>query len=110
MTYSFHPEARAEFKEATLYYSEKSSSLASSFYSEVDYAIEGIVENPLLYCVIDEDVRRCLTKRFPYAIIYTIEDHYILILAVMHCSREPFYWKHRLDRLEIEARTGGCMG
>jgi len=24
MTYSFHPEARAEFKEATLYYSEKS--------------------------------------------------------------------------------------
>ena len=90
MRYSFHPEARAEFKEATLYYSEKSPSLG------VEPAIQGIVENPFLYRVIDEDLRRCLTKRFPYAILYSIEDHYILILAVMHCSREPSYWKHRL--------------
>jgi len=77
MTYSFHPEARTEFKEAALYYFETSPSLASAFYAEVEYAIEGIIENPLLYRVIDEDVRRCLTKRFPYAILFTIEDHYI---------------------------------
>jgi toxin ParE1/3/4 len=96
MTYSFHPEAHVELKEATLHYSEKSRSLRSAFYSEVEYAIERIVENPLLYRVIDEDVRRCLTKRFPYAILYSIEDHYILILAVMHCSRDPLYWKHRI--------------
>ena len=96
MTYSFHPEARAEFKEATIYYFEKSPSLAAAFYSEVESAIEKIIENPDLYRVIDEDVRRCLTKRFPYAVLYTIEDNYILILAVMHCSREPSYWKHRL--------------
>ena len=96
MTYSFHPEARAEFKEAILYYSEKSPSLGLAFYTEVEHAIERIVQNPVLYRVIDEDVRRCLTKRFPYAILYSIEDHYILILAIMHCSREPSYWKHRL--------------
>ena len=76
--------------------SEKSPSLGLAFYAEVASAIQGIVENPFLYRVIDEDVRRCLTKRFPYAILYSIEDHYILILAVMHCSREPSYWKHRL--------------
>ena len=96
MRYSFHPEARAEFKEATIYYSEKSPSLGVAFYSEVENAIEKIVEDPDLYRVIDEDVQRCLTKRFPYAVLYTIEDNYILILAVMHCSREPSYWKHRL--------------
>jgi len=44
MTYSFHPEARAEFKEATTYYSEKSPSLASAFYTEVENAIEKISE------------------------------------------------------------------
>jgi len=97
MTYSFHPEARIEFSEATIYYSEKSPSLATAFYTEVENAIEKIVENPDLYRVIDEDVRRCLTRRFPYAILYTIEQNYILILAVMHCSREPSYWKHRLS-------------
>lgn len=96
MKYSFHPEARAEFMEATIYYFEKSPSLGGAFYSEVESAIEKIIENPDLYRVIDEDVRRCLTKRFPFAVLYTIEGNYILILAVMHCSREPSYWKHRI--------------
>ena len=28
--------------------------------------------------------------------LYTIEDDYVLIVAVAHCSREPGYWKHRI--------------
>ncbi len=44
---------------------------------------------------IDKDVRRCMTRKFPYGILYTIEEDYILILAVMHCNREPNYWKNR---------------
>jgi plasmid stabilization system protein ParE len=95
MRYSFHPDARVDFREATKYYVEKSPSLGAAFYSEVEEAIQRIAENPVLYRVIDEDVRRCLTKRFPYAVLYTIEDNYILILAIMHCSREPSYWKYR---------------
>jgi hypothetical protein len=49
MTYSFHPEARAEFKEATIYYSEKNPSLASAFYTEVENAIVKIVEMTLMF-------------------------------------------------------------
>ncbi|MFN6535163.1 MAG: hypothetical protein RM021_002155 [Nostoc sp. EkiNYC01] len=45
--------------------------------------------------MLDEDVRRCLTRKFPYAILYTIGPDYILILAVMHCCREPGYCKSR---------------
>ncbi|MGJ5632303.1 hypothetical protein [Nostoc sp. CALU 1950] len=41
------------------------------------------------------DVRRCMTRKFPYGILYTIEQDYILVLAVMHCSREAGYWKSR---------------
>jgi hypothetical protein len=46
--------------------------------------------------LVNEDVRRCLAHIFPYAILYTIEADYILIVAVMHLSREPGYWKDRL--------------
>ena len=49
MTYSFHPAAQSEFEQAALYYFEKNLSLASAFYNEVAFAIEGIVENPFLY-------------------------------------------------------------
>jgi hypothetical protein len=44
---------------------------------------------PARWRVIDEDIRRCLTRFFSYAILYTIEDYFILFVAVMHCSREP---------------------
>ena len=54
-----------------------------------------IGESPNRYPEIDEDVRRCMARKFPYAVLYIIEPDYLLILAVMHCSREPNYWKNR---------------
>jgi hypothetical protein len=39
---------------------------------------------------------RCLVHVFPYAILYSIEAKYVLIVAVMHLSREPGYWRHRI--------------
>ena len=42
--------------------------------------------------------RGCLTYLFPYAILYTIEDNFILIVAVMHFSREPGYWRERIRK------------
>ncbi len=26
------------------------------------------------------------------------ESDYVLIIAVMHCGREPGYWRHRIPR------------
>ncbi len=67
-----------------------------AFINAVEDAIFRIVESPNRWAVVDEDIRRCLTRKFPYGILYTIEDDYILIVAVMHCSREPGYWKARV--------------
>ncbi|MGA7952891.1 MAG: hypothetical protein WCA07_05150 [Gloeobacterales cyanobacterium] len=69
--------------------------LAQAFINAVEDAVYRIRESPTRWAVIDEDVQRCLTRKFPYAILYTIEQDYILSFAVMHCSREPGYWKDR---------------
>lgn len=52
--------------------------------------------SPETWGVVEEAVRCHLRKRFPFGIYYTIEDDYILIIAVMHMSRNPGYWKSRL--------------
>jgi len=96
MRWEFHPEALEEYREATLYYVERDPALALRFVEAVEDAIRRIVESPERWRVLDEDVRRCLTRVFPYGILYTIEPEFILIIAVMHCSREPGYWKRRL--------------
>ncbi|MBP5974600.1 type II toxin-antitoxin system RelE/ParE family toxin [Brasilonema sp. CT11] len=97
MKYVFHPEALTEYAEAVQYYTERRAEVAQAFIDAVEDAIYRIRESPTRWRPIDEDIRRCLTRKFPYGILYTIEQDYILILAVMHCSREPGYWKSRRE-------------
>ena len=99
MRWEFHPEAREEYREAALYYAERDPGLAQRFVEAVEDAIRRIVEAPAAWRVLDDDVRRCLTHVFPYGLLYTVEDDVILILAVMHGSREPDYWKRRIGQL-----------
>jgi len=98
MKYKFHPEALAEYREAALWYATRERSVSAKFVSTIEDAIHRVVEAPTRWRIIDEDVRRCLAHVFPYAILYTIEPDFILIVAVMHCSREPDYWRNRLDK------------
>ena len=96
MRFEFHAEALAEFEEAARYYAGQQSGLDLRFIESVEAAIQLIVEYPSRWRILDEDVRRCLTRVFPYGVLYTIEPDFVLIVAVSHCSREPGYWKHRV--------------
>jgi len=53
------------------------------------------VQNPELHRKFDGEIRRVLVRVFPYAVLYSIEEGFIYILAVMHCAREPGYWRGR---------------
>jgi len=95
MTFSFHPEAEAEFNEAIDYYEDCEIGLGYDFSIEVHSTIQNIAVFPLAWPVIEGDVRRCLTNRFPYGILYSIEPEGIFIVAVMHLHRNPGYWRNR---------------
>jgi toxin ParE1/3/4 len=95
MIFSFHPEAEAEFNEAIDYYEECEPGLGYDFSIEVFASIQNIVNYPTAWPVMEEDVRRCLVYRFPYGVVYSIEQGGIFILAIMHLRRDPDYWKNR---------------
>lgn len=96
MKYVFHPLALQEYSETVEYYAQKGVELAQNFIDAVESAVFRIIESPYRYPIIDKNIRRCLTHRFPYGILYTIDDDYILILAVMHCHRNPKQWQDRI--------------
>ena len=98
MRWEFHPEALAEYHDATRYYAERDPAVALRFIEAVEDAIGRILDAPSAWRILDEDVRRCLTHVFPYGVLYTVEADYILIVAVMHGSREPGYWRRRIDQ------------
>ena len=96
MTFSFHPEADTELFEAIDYYEECEAGLGCDFSIEAYSAIKNILDYPNAWPVLEDDIRRCLINRFPFGILYSIEEDDIFILAVMHLHRAPDYWKHRL--------------
>jgi plasmid stabilization system protein ParE len=97
MRYEFHPEALNEFEDAARFYADCQDNLELRFIACVESAFHRITEDPDRWRHFEEDVRRCLVHVFPYAILYSIESDFVLIIAVMHCSREPGYWHHRTE-------------
>ena len=95
MKYTYHPEALVEYADAALYYEERAAGLGGQFTAEVEAALAAVLEAPDRWPRVEEDVRRYLVRRFPYGLLYTVESNQVFILAVMHLSREPGYWRHR---------------
>ena len=95
MKYLFHPEAEQEFLYAIDYYENCEKGLGYDFVLEVYSTIQNILRYPQAWPVLDKNLRRCQTRRFPYGIIYSFQKNNIIILAVMHLHREPRYWKDR---------------
>jgi hypothetical protein len=98
MRYEFHPEALEEFEEAARFYASCQDGLELRFFACVEAAFRQICEDPVRWRLFEEDIRRCLVHVFPYAVLYSIESDYVLVIAVMHCMREPDYWRHRIKR------------
>ena len=59
------------------------------------------IDSLLLYGGIHQVVyghRRCLSKRFPFAIYYSVEENIVHVHAVLDCRRNPLWIRKRLKR------------
>lgn len=92
---TFAEPAEAEATEARQYYEVISPELADRFSAALDRAIGRIEADPLLWPSLNGRLRRILFDRFPYALIYRVDTGTIKVLAVMHQSRKPGYWRSR---------------
>lgn len=96
MNFSFHADARTEFIDAIGFYERSRSGLGLRFSREVYSTIKRVILGPAAWPQITENTRRCLMRRFPYGVIYEVREHDVLIVAVAHLDREPFYWSERI--------------
>ena len=95
MKIRFHPEAQREYEDAVSYYEERQGGLGRRFIFAVEHAFSSIRASPGRWPIMEEDIRRRLTPVFPYAVLYTVEEDHVLVLAIMHCRRKPGYWRRR---------------
>ena len=72
MRVELHPEARLELLDAVAHYRAIQPALSERFIESIASVVESIRESPLLWTEIKQDVRRKLTRVFPYAVLYTL--------------------------------------
>lgn len=89
------PEAEAELTDAFVWYEQQVAGLGDHFLLAIDATINAILRNPLQYPVIYKNVRRALTRRFPYQVFFVMNDAQIVIIAVFHGMRNPAIWQQR---------------
>lgn len=95
MKYSFHFEAEIELNSYIDYYEEFKVGLGLEFANEVYKTIQRTINFPNAWQILTDDLRRSLTNRFPFGVIYYIKNDEIIILAVMHLRKKPDYFLKR---------------
>jgi plasmid stabilization system protein ParE len=91
--------AEIEFDEAVAWYRARSRSVARHFNQEVKIVERLLLEHPRIGKCVELDARSLCVNDFPYTLIYAIEKHEIVVVAVAHQSRRPGYWIDRLREI-----------
>ena len=89
-------DAEKDITEIVLWYETKLKGLGNRFITSLDATFQSIQRNPGIYPKVYKEFRRALLPRFPYGVFYIIENHYIIIFAVINGKRKPNTWKNRI--------------
>ena len=88
-------EAEQDVRGAFVWYEDRVSGLGREFLRCVDASMAQINRAPEMYTVIYQNIRRILTRRFPFGIFYFVVGQRIIVLAVLHARRDPSLWQKR---------------
>ena len=102
--------AEAELAEAVVYYNEQGPGLGFEFAAEVRAAILRVAAFPAAWPVFSARSRRCLLDRFPYGVLYHVQEGSNLVVAVMHLRRDPRRWDERLRVASSNEGRGARQG
>lgn len=94
----FRPQAVEDVIEAATWYEAHAPGLGEQLIDEILSATHRAQENPELFRIVrsEGNVRRVLTKRFPYRIFFSVVGETLYVHAVLHGARHDRRWTERL--------------
>jgi plasmid stabilization system protein ParE len=89
------PESEQDLADAAAWYEEQREGVGNQFLDEVLSVFSVISDTPLIFPIVHKNIRRALIHRFPFGVYYRVESNEIVVVAIMHGSRNPCRWKGR---------------
>lgn len=90
-------EAAQDLEQAFNYYEHQRRGLGQEMIEEFRRGVDRILQFPGAWQRMDDTYRRYRLHRFPYGIIYRVDEtaNQIVIVCFMHLSRKPDSWRGR---------------
>jgi plasmid stabilization system protein ParE len=97
----FAPEVPDELAEAVVWYEAKRQGLGEEFLDEIRATLPLLGSRPRSFPRLQDidaslEIRRALLARFPYALVFLVQEDEVRVLAVAHAKRRPGYWLGRV--------------
>jgi plasmid stabilization system protein ParE len=89
------PEANEDLLDARAWYDNIRLQLGERFAVTVEATVGAIAEHPLQFPVVYRSRRRAGVRRFPYGIVFEVQEHRIVVIACFHGRRNPRRWQLR---------------
>ena len=97
MQVKIHELAAKEYDEAIEWYEIQSKGLGKQFKKSVIDNIKKIKKNPEWFLLEADNIHKAYIPKFPYKILFTKENNNsIIIWAIAHMHRKPWYWQKRI--------------
>lgn len=87
--------ALREARDAWDWYESQQAGLGARFSRQLTQALVDVRQDPLLWRAVGGGYRRRNCRDFPYGVVYRLDGDAVVVVAVMHLSRRPRYWKGR---------------
>ncbi|MBF0103523.1 MAG: type II toxin-antitoxin system RelE/ParE family toxin [Desulfobacterales bacterium] len=97
MKINIHELAVKEFDDAIEWYENQSTGLGKRFKKSVINQIRKIKGNPDWFLMETDNIYKAYIPKFPYKILFTSNKDEIVIWAIAHMHRKPWYWQSRIS-------------
>jgi plasmid stabilization system protein ParE len=90
------PQAELDVSDASAWYEGRRRGLGDEFLDELDSILRRVVESPLEFPKIKNNIRRALLRRFPYSAYFAVTKETVELVALLHQRRDAQSWEKRI--------------
>jgi mRNA-degrading endonuclease RelE of RelBE toxin-antitoxin system len=94
----FKEEADIDVFDARQWYESRRMGLGDELLNEIDEYVKVLEQEPQIYQIRKHNWRYCPLKRFPYVIVFEIEEQKVVVFAVFNTYQHP----NRLNKRNTE--------
>lgn len=91
------PDAEEDLREAMAWYDTQQPGLGEAFLRSVEAGFARVRRFPRSFPTNALGIHSALLRRFPYAVLFRVQEDRIEVIAVWHGRRNPEGWKARIE-------------